>query len=73
MHIGRNNARGVTSRSVYAGGEQERALSTKYHDWASKLTPQWPRTARMLRGLSESYERDAQRHDAEAELRQDED
>jgi hypothetical protein len=34
--------------------------------------PRLPRTARMLHGLSESYERDAQRNDAEADLRQNE-
>jgi hypothetical protein len=72
LHIGRLNARGVTSRSVYAGGDQERELVEQYQDWAVKITPRWPRTARMLRGIAESYERDAQRHDAEAELRQDE-
>jgi hypothetical protein len=73
MHIGRLNARGMTSRGMYDGGRQERALAIKYQDWASKTGPRWPRTARMLRSLSESYEREAQRNDAEADLRQNED
>jgi excisionase family DNA binding protein len=72
LHIGRANARGFTSRGVFDGGQQERSLAEKYRDWAASLTPQWPRTARMLRGLAESYERDARRNDSEADLRQNE-
>ncbi len=68
MHTGVFNDRGVTTRGVYDGGQQERVLAGRYREWAQQTADRWPRTSRLLRGLSESYERDAQRADARAEV-----
>lgn len=66
--IGRLNSRGVTTRGVYNGGQQERDLAARYRDWSTAMTSRWPRTTRILRRISDRYERDARRQDAEAEL-----
>ena len=68
VHLGVVNSRGVTSRGVYDGGRQERELSARYREWAKQTAATLPRTSRVLRGLAESYERDAQREDERAEL-----
>lgn len=71
IHVGVVNSRGVTSRNPYDGGDQERALAAKYRDWQHRTAGTWRRTSRMLRGLAEGYELDAQREDARAELSAD--
>jgi excisionase family DNA binding protein len=71
--IGRLNSRGVTTRGVYDGGRQERVLAALYRDWSTATASTWPRTARLLRAVSDSYERDARREDAKAELDADRD
>lgn len=68
---GRLNSRGATTRGVYEGGEQERKLAQRYKDWGLGVQAQWPRTARILRAISEWYGRDAVREDEEAQLEQD--
>jgi transposase-like protein len=65
LHVGRINGRGVTSRGVYDGGGQERALAARYAEWA-RVVERWPRTARLLRQLAEDYEREARREDERA-------
>lgn len=67
LHIGKTNQRGVTTRGVFDGGDQERALENEYREMAAKIATKWPRTARILRGIADSYQREARRHDAEAE------
>ena len=67
LHIGKVNARGVTSRGVYDGGTQERALAAEFRDWAATTAARWPRTSRLLRELAESYEREALREDMRAQ------
>jgi excisionase family DNA binding protein len=67
LHIGRVNQRGFTSRGVFDGGDQERALEQEYRDMATRVSTRWPRTARVLRGIADSYQREAGRHDTEAE------
>jgi hypothetical protein len=71
--IGRLNSRGVTTRGVYDGGQQERDLAAQYRAWSTAAAGKWPRTARILRGIADSYERDARQQDAEAELDADRD
>jgi excisionase family DNA binding protein len=66
--IGRLNNRGITSRSVYEGGRQERDLSSQYRTWSKDTKAKWPRTSRILTAIAESYERDAKREDIEAEI-----
>jgi excisionase family DNA binding protein len=71
IHLGVVNQRGVTSRGVFDGGQQERDLAARYRQWAKQTAGNWPRTSRVLRGLAEDYERQAQREDARAELSAD--
>ena len=60
------NRRGVTSRSLTAGGGQERVLAQHNHEQSLGFR-QWPRTAAIFGGLAQSYEREADREDEEAE------
>lgn len=71
IHVGVANDRGVTTRGVYDGGQQERELAGRYRAWAKQTADDWPRTSRVLRGLAESYECDAQREDERARVRAD--
>jgi hypothetical protein len=63
------NSRGVTSRGVYDGGEQERALAETYLAEAKQFTDRWPRTAAMLRRLGECYGQEARWIDGGTERR----
>lgn len=58
LEVGLYNRRGVTSRGVYDGGIQEKDLAAGYRQGASEAMA-WPRTARLLRRLADSYEHDA--------------
>lgn len=71
LHIGRTNKRGVTTRGVFDGGDQERELEKNYREMAAKISAQWPRTARVLRGIADSYQHEARRNDSEAERMSD--
>ena len=61
------NQRGVTSRALETGGAPERELAARYRADADRLADRWPRTAGLLRSVSDSYEREARREDEEAE------
>jgi len=69
--VGRLNSRGATWRGVYDGGSQERTLAEQYKQWSLAVQVHWPRTARILRAIAASYERDAAREDERAQLDQD--
>ena len=69
FRVHKYNSRGVVSRSLDAGGEQELELAEMYEGWAKAFQDKWPRTASTLRDLAKSYRYDAKRHDAEAEQR----
>jgi len=73
VYLGIVNTRGVTTRSPGDGGRQERDLVDKYREQANSCRERWPRTARVLRDVAQSYESDARRldRDAEAFLRGD--
>jgi hypothetical protein len=71
--LGKLNSRGITSRGIYEGGQQERDLARQYREWSRITRAQWPRTARILRDLAESYERQARQEDLEAQLDADSD
>jgi hypothetical protein len=71
LSMGRYNLRGVTTRGVYEGGEQEHVLARRYREYAVRLQARWPRTAAMLRDLASTYESEALQHDIEAERRAD--
>lgn len=66
---GTHNQRGVTSRGVFDGGDQERTLSGGFRRQANEIGARWPTTAGLLRRIAESYESDAQWHDRDAEER----
>lgn len=71
VHVGAVSDRGVTSRGVFEGGQQERAFAARYRQWAKQTAGSWPRTARVLRGLAETYEQLAQHEDTQAEITAD--
>jgi hypothetical protein len=63
------NNRGGTTRGVYDGGDQERVIAERYERQSGLIRDEWPRTAALLRRLSEGYLREAGRMDEEAERR----
>ena len=71
FELGVYNGRGVVSRSLTEGGEQERQLAERYKGHADALNYGWPRTAAMLRRIADRYASDARREDVRAELRED--
>lgn len=66
LEMGIYNRRGVTSRGVFEGGKKESGLAAGYRD-AADAAVGWPRTAKLLRHLADSYERDAEQIEGEAE------
>jgi transcriptional regulator with XRE-family HTH domain len=69
FEIGVYNRRGFTMRSLYEGGEQERALAATLRADARALALEWPRTRAVLERIAETYDRDAKREDQSAEQR----
>ena len=67
--VGTHNRRGVTTRSAFDGGGQERTLVEEYRRQANEIAARWPTTAGLLRRIAESYKREAQWHDRDAEER----
>jgi len=66
------NKRGITSRSPFDGGGQERELADYYRSQAIALHNTYPYLAGALEGLAKSYENDGLRHDLDAKLRREE-
>lgn len=69
--IGTRNKRGVTSRGMWDGGEQERDLANHYRNFAEKLHLSQPNVANLLEQIARSYEQDGKREDTEANLRKE--
>jgi hypothetical protein len=67
LRTGTYNKRGVTSRSLTEGGQQERNLAATYRGYAALIHEAWPRTAAILRSLADNYESEARSHDEQAE------
>lgn len=65
LAIERFNMRGVYSKVIGEGGNQERVLAKQYQDWATAM-PASPRTSAMLMGVAESWLREAERADQSA-------
>jgi hypothetical protein len=61
------NRRGVTTRGLEDGGQQERSLVSGYRADADRFTDRWPRTAAIFRSLATSFEAEARRNDESAE------
>lgn len=64
--IGKYNMRGVVSRGLCEGGQQERELEKEYRKYVELATPHWPKTAAILETMAERWRREAAREDAEA-------
>lgn len=69
LETGVYNRRGVTVRSPFDGGEQERGLAERYRRDAEALRFDWTQTAACLDRIAETYEHDARREDQGAEQR----
>jgi transcriptional regulator with XRE-family HTH domain len=67
--IGTLNRRGVTHRSPFDGGDQERQEMEKYESFAKQCDAEWSTTAKALRAVAQCYNDRAQREDSEAEAR----
>lgn len=65
--IGLYNRRGVTTRGMRDGGQQERDLAAQYRVYANATALEWPRTAALLESIAQDYEREARSHDERAE------
>jgi hypothetical protein len=65
------NKRGVTSRSPWDGGDQERDLAAHYRNQAERVQHSHPNVAAMLDQLAQGYERHGKREDVEANLRKE--
>jgi hypothetical protein len=69
--IGTHNKRGVTSRSPWDGGDQERDLSVDYQRQAERIQYSHPNLAAKLDEIAKSYEREGSREDVSARLRKE--
>lgn len=65
LEIGVYNSRGVVSRSMGEGGEQERRLSAKYRAWAQRWAFDYPHVGGILERIARSYDHDAEREDSQ--------
>jgi hypothetical protein len=59
LSIAVRNQRGVTSRGMLDGGDQERELAQKYHGEARALQVEHPEAAALLEDLAGAYEAEA--------------
>ncbi len=71
FYFGAWNKRGVTSRSPWDGGGQERDLAAHYRSQAQRVQSSFPNVAAMLEKLARSYERMGREEDIEANLRKE--
>jgi hypothetical protein len=55
--------RGLVTKSLREGGDQERGLAKAFRSFADACQGGWDRTAETLRRLARSYEEDARRED----------
>ena len=61
------NSRGVTSRGLMEGGDQERELSAHYSKLAESIRPGWPRTSAILQSVADGYAAEARLHDEQVQ------
>lgn len=62
------NNRGITTRGVGEGGQQERDLADDFERKSEATATAWPRTSRVLRDIARSYRADAVREDERAKV-----
>ena len=63
------NHRGPTMKSMDEGGQSELAISENYKKYSDLISGKWPRTAAVLRKLSEDYRLQARHEDQRRDLR----
>jgi hypothetical protein len=68
LRLQRYNMRGVYTKQMFEGGEQERALANEYAESAA-LAAAWPRTAALLKAIAKGWQREADSEDVEAAKR----
>ncbi len=68
IRIGIYNSRGIVSRGLNDGGQQERKLAERYKKMSDAVKAKWPRTAAMLRSIAESYKHQAKIEDIDSDL-----
>ena len=66
--VGVYNGRGVVTKDPSAGGAAERALAEEYDGFAVAVRAGYPRTARMLRQIADSYRHEASLEDFQSEM-----
>ena len=71
FQIGCRNKRGMVSRAMDEGGNQERTLAETYHKYAIAVSNSHPRLAAAMDQLASWYEQDGQREDRDADLRRE--
>lgn len=75
-HVGRGfevgtwNSRGVYSKALDEGGNQERDLAARYRSWAKKLAYEYPYVNGLLERIAAHYDSQAGREDTRADIRQ---
>lgn len=69
--IGTGNKRGVTTRSPWDGGKQERDLAAHYRALAGKVQHSQPYVAAMLEDIAKTYDWHGSREDVDANLRKE--
>ena len=61
--------RGVFTKGMDEGGDQERALAAQAFGWAAIIGPHWPRAQRLLRRIAQMWEEEARRADEQSAKR----
>ena len=65
LAVERFNMRGVYSKAIGEGGQQERTLAKQCQNWATAM-PGSPRTSAILMGMAENWLREAERAEQSA-------
>lgn len=62
------NSRGVVTKGLGDGGDQERQLADKYKAMSEAVKARWPRTSALLRAVSDTYNHLAKSEDIRSDL-----
>src|SRR5690554_7807489 len=65
FHSGACNSRGVTCRSPYDGGQQERDVAKQFRFFASYWEDSKPSLTELINSLAKSYAYEAREHDSD--------
>ena len=68
LRMGVHNGRGVVMKDPSTGGAAERALAEQYDGFAVAVRAGYPRTARMMRQIADSYRHEASLEDFQSEM-----